>query len=133
MPQIVAFWPTSVKEAYPVVLLKVLKSNKVNLLSSVAAPNLFIKISFLSNYTPQTPFLRFVSQINIFVFRSKNFTSPLSYPEAITLSYGVWAFPNATVQQSGFIYDYAGYNVIEGVFCRGSHNATLPSLPPVTN
>jgi hypothetical protein len=42
---------------------------------------------------PHTPFLRFVSQINIFVFKSNNLTSPLSYPAATTLCYELWAFP----------------------------------------
>lgn len=132
IPQMVAFWPVYVCEAYPLVLLKVLKSNNVNLLYNVAAPNLFINISFLSNSTPHTPFFKFVYQSNIFVFKSNNFTSPLSYPEAMTLSSVVWAFPNATDQQSGLTSAYTGSSVMVGVFWRGSQTATAPSLPPVT-
>jgi hypothetical protein len=68
----------------------------------------------------------------MFVFKSKNFTSPLSYPDAITLSSAECAFPNATLQQSGFTYASTGSNVMVGVFCLGSQSATAPSLPPVT-
>ena len=40
----------------------------------------------------------------------------------------------ATDQQSGSTSAVsAGSNEITGVFCRGSHNLTDPSLPPVTN
>ena len=78
MPHIVAFWPDSVREAYPLVLLNVRRSNRVNLLYRVAAPSLFISMSFRSNSTPHTPFLRFVYHRSMFVLRSKNLTSPLS-------------------------------------------------------
>ena len=89
-------------------------------------------MSFLSNSIPQTPFFKFVSHKNICVFKSNIFTSPLSYPAATTLCYELCALPKATVQQSGVTSDSAGSNEITGVFCRGSHNLTDPSLPPLT-
>lgn len=78
MPQIVAFWPDSVRDAYPLVLLNVLRSKSVNLPYKVAAPSLFMRISFRSNYTPHTPFFKLVYHRSMFVLRSKNLTSPLS-------------------------------------------------------
>ena len=78
IPQIVAFWAFYVNDAYPLVELNVLKSKRVNLPYKVAAPSLFIKMSFLSNSTPQTPFFKLVSHKNICVLRSKSLTSPLS-------------------------------------------------------
>ena len=133
-PQIVELWANSVKPTQPCSGWYVFMSKVWNFDSRVVTVNLFMLMSGLSNSNPQTPFLTFVSQRKQFVRRSKSFTSPLSQPAARHRSSQLYAFPKATVQQSGLIASFSdGSRLTTGASCLGSHTRTQPSAPPVTS